>query len=93
MPNPKATRDDFHHALLARFERATMQGEDRITGRCGDLHDEANSKGHSPVVCSGVMWVETTEGDCAIMNTPPSGTGRSFTICYWLPRQRSKFGL
>ena len=90
---PKATRGDFHHALIDRFQRATAQGEDATTVRCGDLHGEVNPNGHSPAVCSGVMWVETTEGRCTVMNTPPSGTGPNLTIRYRLPRQPSKFGL
>ncbi len=93
MPKSTITREDFHRALLARFEWAAKRGEEQVTVRCGDLHGEVNPNGHSPAVCSGVMWVETTEGDCTVLYTPPSGTGPRLEIRYRLPRQPSKFGL
>ena len=49
--------------------------------------DEVESGGNEPAVCSAVMWVDASEGNCEVVSTPPGGTGRSLTIRYGLPRR------
>lgn len=83
---------EFRRALLARFAAAEKRGDRHLTVTCGDLHDEVNPGGHKPAVCSGVMWVETTAGDCEVQYSPPGGAGPSLTIRYSLPRSPSEFG-
>lgn len=83
---------EFRRALLARFTQAEKSGKRHLEVQCRDLHDEVNSGGNKPAVCSGVMWVETSEGNCEIVSTPPGGAGRSLTIRYGLPRRPSRFG-
>ena len=90
MAQPKVT--EFRRALLARFIQAEELGKSHIEIGCGGLHDEVNLGGNKPAVCSGVMWVETAEGNCEIVSTPPGGAGRSLTIRYGLPRRPSRFG-
>ena len=88
---PEATVPEFRRALLARFRQAEEAGKRHLEVACRDLHDEVNSDGNKPAVCSGVMWVETSEGNCEIVSTPPGGAGRSLTIRYGLPRRPSRF--
>lgn len=83
---------DFRRALLARFDAAEKRGDRHVTVISGDLHDEVNPGGNKPAVCSGVMWVETTAGNCEVENTPPGGAGRSLAIRHGLPRSPSEFG-
>ena len=89
----EATVPEFRRALLARFRKAEKSGKQHLEVACRDLHDEVNSGGNKPAVCSGVMWVETSEGNCEIVFTPPGGAGRSLTIRYGLPRRPSRFGV
>lgn len=93
MSSRKVTRADFRRALLARFERAMEKGEANVLVHCRDLHDEVKpcGTGRHPV-CSGVMWVETSEGDCTVVDSPPGGAGAALTIRYGLPRRPSRFG-
>ena len=90
MPEPRVP--EFRRALLAQFTKAEKAGKPNVEVRCGDLHDKVNPGGNKPAVCSGVMWVETAEGNCEVISAPPSGTGRSLTIRYGLPRKPSRFG-
>ena len=92
MAEGKVTRADFRIALLARFQKATERRKQAVTVRCGDLHDELGPSGNRHPVCSGVMWVETSEGDCKVVDTPPGGAGPKLTIRYGLPRRPSRFG-
>ena len=92
MAERKVTRADFRAALLARFQKAMKREESQVTVRCGDLHDEVGPNGNNHPVCSGVMWVETSEGDCNVLHTPPGGAGPNLTISYRLPRRPSRFG-
>lgn len=87
-----AKAPDFRRGLLARFRRAEQRGLSFVEVRCGDLHNEVNPDGHSPAVCSTVMWVETTPGNCKVLHSPPSGAGPSLRIRYGLPREPSEFG-
>lgn len=87
-----ARAPDFRRALLERFRQAELRGLEAVEVRCGDLHDEVNPHGRSPAVCSTVMWVETTAGNCEVLYSPPSGAGTRLQIRYGLPRRPSRFG-
>ena len=65
----------FRDALVARFEREAEAGRSEVEIRCGDLHDRVSPDGNRQPVCSGVMWVETTGGNCEVLYTPPRGRG------------------
>ena len=82
----------FRSALLARFEWEAEAGRSEVEIRCGDLHDRVSPDGNRHPVCSGVMWVETTEGNCEVLHAPPGGAGPGLTIRYGLPRRPSPFG-
>ena len=86
------TVPDFRRALLARFKQAEESGERHVEVWCRNLHDEVNPGGNKPAVCSGVMWVETAEGTCEVVSSPPGGAGYSLTIRYGVPRRPSRFG-
>lgn len=82
----------FRDALVARFEREAEAGRSEVEIRCGDLHGRVSPDGNRHPVCSGVMWVKTTEGNCEVLYTPPGGAGSGPTIRYGLARRPLPFG-
>ena len=82
----------FRDALLARFEWEAEAGRSEVEIRCGDLHDRVSRDGNRHLVCSGVIWVETTEGNCEVLYSPPGGAGPGLVIRYGLSRRPSPFG-
>ena len=82
----------FRRALLARFEWAEQAGKSYVEIHCAGLHDQISEGENRYPACSGVMWVETAEGDCDIVDAPPGGVGPGLIIRYGLPRRHSPFG-
>ena len=67
-------------------------GKSYVEIHCGGLHDRVNEGEDRYAVCSGVMWVETAEGDCDIVDAPPRGAGPGLVIRYGLSRRLPPLG-
>lgn len=88
---PEATSADFRRTLDELFQEGIDNKLDSVTVRCGDLHDAVNYRGSRHPACSGVMWAETAKGACEVIYTPKGGMGTRLTICYEIPRPKSKY--